>query len=83
MLRVLGTKVLVLPEEVHTEHKSGLILTNNNDLIVRASVISKGPACTELEVGTSVLYNRVNGVPVKVEEKTYFLVDSKDVLGYF
>jgi chaperonin GroES len=81
----LGARVLILPLEGSEQTSSGLYLPETaKEKPQQGTVEAVGDAeemLTDLKVGDVVLFPKYGGTEVKLDGKTYLLMDEGDVLA--
>lgn len=83
MLKPLNNFILVTVEKVEKKTASGIYLADSIeiDMTLRGKVISAGKDVEEVKEGSTVIFPRECGVNVKFEDKSYVVLNEKNVLA--
>ena len=83
----LGARVLVLPMEGESQTPGGVLLPETSKEKPQQGTIeavgSSEEMTTDLKVGDRVLFPKYTGTEIKLDGKTYLLMDESDVLARF
>lgn len=87
-MKIIPLNNKILLQEVKEESKSGIIIPEplNKDKQVQKGVVVATTETKEMNVflkGTKVLYNDYAAAEIKVDGKTYFLIDAEEILGIY
>lgn len=83
MLKALGNRVVVIPEELPLKSASGLFLPESMKTVKQtASVVSVGPKTLgSVAVGDRIVFEDNAGTRVKQDGVNYVILDLSEVLG--
>jgi len=83
-VKLIGTKVLLEPKEKDTVSEGGIILGDSAEKPQEATVVACGPGDEEhvmtVTVGDKILHGKYSGTEIDVEDKTYLIMEEKDIL---
>ncbi len=81
----LGARVLILPDEGEDQTSSGIYLPETAKEKPQQGTVeavsTSEDMTTDLKVGDKVLFPKYSGTEIKIEGKTYLLMDEADVLA--
>ena len=86
MLKPLGTRVVIEPNEAETMTAGGLYIPDNaKEKPQRGVIVAVGPGAKdepmEVKTGETVLYGKYAGTEVSVDGKKYLSVKQSDILA--
>ena len=86
MLKPLGTRVVIEPNEAETMTAGGLYIPDNaKEKPQRGVIVAVGPGAKdepmEVKTGETVLYGKYAGTEVSVDGKKYLIVKQSDILA--
>ena len=91
MIKVLGNRVLVKPEEEVKKTSSGIILANELKSahkvgIVRGvgsgRILDNGEkTAIDLKVGDKVIYSTFSGTEVEIDKVSYIILNAEDIMA--
>jgi chaperonin GroES len=80
-LNPIGERVIVQYKK--TEQKKGTLILPNEEQPQFATVIDIGHNdIIGLEIGDLVLLNKYAGIPAKIDNETYLVVEMKDIIAF-
>ena len=85
-IKAIQTKILVDPVKIEIKTKSGIILSNDDDIIVEqyatGVVINKGDSSScEIEIGDTVMFPSGAGIVVNHDTKECLLMEGYDIIA--
>ena len=86
MIRPLGTRVVIEPQEAETKTAGGLYIPDNaKEKPQQGVIVAVGPGekdePMQVKVGDTVLYGKYAGTEVTLDTKKYLIVKQDDILG--
>jgi len=81
MLQATGTRYLIQAEDLSRTTASGIIVKETTDTQL-ARIVAVGPRVVEPEpVGTRIVVEWKNSVPIKHEDQQFFVIDYRSVIA--
>lgn len=79
-LTLLGTRVLIRPDEWEERTKGGIIKPDTaRQRVQRGTVTHTGPKCEVVKVGQRVIYPRWAACDVRLNEETLYLFNEEQI----
>lgn len=82
--RPLGDRVLVKPDPVEEQTKSGLIIpetVKNKQKPIKGTVISIGPGVKSVDSKSKVLYAEHSGTKIKLQDEEFLVMRESELFG--
>lgn len=80
-VKPLGKRVLIKIALAEEKTKSGIIIpVTAQEKTNKGEVIALGDV-SDVKVGQTVMYDKYAGTEFQVDQETYILIESKDILG--
>jgi chaperonin GroES len=82
-IKPLFAKVVVEAKAAEEVRASGIVIpdTASKERPQQGTVLAVGPKCESLKAGEIVLFKTYSPTEVKIDGKTYLILDEEDILG--
>jgi chaperonin GroES len=81
MIKPLKNRVVAILEKPEPKTASGILLGEAKEKPAYAVVEAVGPEVKDLKKGDKILYKEYSATEIKIDTKTYLILEDKDILA--